>query len=442
MDRKRRISGWILTAAMTTLLYGCSHDVTDFGESGTEKGCMADITISVSSLSYASKAIPPQESRISDISLMVFGPMGEIERYIRTERDKTPDFGHVDMKMELLKGVEYTFCACINFGYPVRADSIDDIDDLVYHMTYPDEYQEGMPMYARLDGVKITHDCTIDLYLKRLMAKICLKMDRSRLNEDVNMEVTAVRIGNCPRRIKVFSTNSVSSQDECFRSGFSHENEECSALNQMVYDGLSEEVSLYMLENMQGRFGPADITDDSQKVFEAGDPRVQLCSYIEMEIEYTSGTVCSASGPLIYRFYLGEDINSLDVERNSLYRITVCPSGDGLSDIGWRVDKSGLSERREPYISAFPSDYIRGDVGDVIHIWCEFYPPDAPFDAGEEYMIEDKARGIYDYVIDEDGKGATLTLTGPGSGLIYMEAGEPVNDAALFVIEVNLPDVT
>ena len=55
-------------------------------------------------------------------------------------------------------------------------------------------------------------------------------------------------------------------------------------------------------------------------------------------------------------------------------------------------------------------------------------------------MEDDKAEGLYDYVIDEDGHGAVLTLTGPGRGLIYMEAGEPVNDAALFLIEINLPD--
>ena len=54
-------------------------------------------------------------------------------------------------------------------------------------------------------------------------------------------------------------------------------------------------------------------------------------------------------------------------------------------------------------------------------------------------MDDDKAEGIYDYTIDDNGHGAVLTLTGPGRGLIYMEAGEPVNDAALFIIEVNQP---
>ena len=55
-------------------------------------------------------------------------------------------------------------------------------------------------------------------------------------------------------------------------------------------------------------------------------------------------------------------------------------------------------------------------------------------------MENDKRDGIYDYVLDEDGHGAMLTLTGPGSGLIYMSAGAPVNEAALWYIEVNQPE--
>jgi hypothetical protein len=54
-------------------------------------------------------------------------------------------------------------------------------------------------------------------------------------------------------------------------------------------------------------------------------------------------------------------------------------------------------------------------------------------------MQNDKKEGIYDYIIDEDGHGAVITLTGPGSGLIYMSAGPPVNEAALWFIEVNQP---
>ena len=92
---------------------------------------------------------------------------------------------------------------------------------------------------------------------------------------------------------------------------------------------------------------------------------------------------------------------------------------------------------RKPFSCEPP--YIRGDIGDKVHIWCEFTPEDTPFDIGLEYMEDDRKTGIYDYEIDPDGHGAVLTLTGPGRGLIYMEAGEPVNDGVLYIIEVNLP---
>ena len=103
------------------------------------------------------------------------------------------------------------------------------------------------------------------------------------------------------------------------------------------------------------------------------------------------------------------------------------------------MDKSDLQDIETPFFNAYPSDYIQGDIGDKIHIWCEFSPADIPFDVGQSYMEDDRERGIYDYIIDEDGHGAILTLKGPGRGLIYMEAGHPVNDAALFIIEVNQP---
>ena len=70
---------------------------------------------------------------------------------------------------------------------------------------------------------------------------------------------------------------------------------------------------------------------------------------------------------------------------------------------------------------------------------CILTPVETPFDIGISYMEEDKAEGIYDYEIDPDGHGVTLTLTGPGRGLIYMKADEPINASALFVIEVNKP---
>ena len=230
----------------------------------------------------------------------------------------------------------------------------------------------------------------------------------------------------------------VDDEDDCFPVGFVRDDLETADLNMTVGDGLSKEISLYMLENMQGKMD-RHIISDMDKGFDEDDPRRMTCSYVEIELEYLSHEKYSGPDGLKYRFYLGEDRNSLDVERNCHYHITVAPEDDGLSEDSWRVDKSDLMDMGKPYIKGYPSDYIRGDIGEKIHLWCELRPWNAPLVIDTEVMDEDRAEGIYDYVIDEDGKGVTLTLTGPGTGIVYMEAGDPINDAALFIIEVNLP---
>ena len=63
-------------------------------------------------------------------------------------------------------------------------------------------------------------------------------------------------------------------------------------------------------------------------------------------------------------------------------------------------------------------------------------PEDAKVEFGREELEYDRERGIYDYTMDEDGKGVVLHLKGRGSGLVYVEAGMPVSDAAGITIVV------
>ncbi len=421
MERKGRLRNNILKlASYAALICGCSKAPEQ-----------AMIRINFHEADVPVRSMSPDEDKITDISLMIFDESGQAEDCIWLTR------GSRTCTIDLVIDKKYTFCACANFGYQIYASHIEELQDIRYHLAYPDEYREGIPMSA-VKEVLITEECIVDIGLQRLMAKISLRMDRSRLDRDVEMNVRSARIGNCPRYVKPFTNSKIEDHDDTFPTGYLLNDIQTAELNYNIGEGLSSEVSLYMLENMQG---PADgnITHDSEKVFEQKDKRSEVCSYIEMEIEYLSPEKASGEKGLIYRFYLGEDRNSFDVERNTHYQITVTPENNGLNDDGWRVDKSGLKDLGPAYLRAYPSDYIRGDIGDQVHIWCEFSPASAPFDVGISYMEDDKAEGIYDYRIDTDGHGATLTLTGPGRGLIYMEAGEPVNDAALFIIEVNQP---
>ena len=428
MERKRCIQCGILIA-FQLLLSGCLPVPVPAQK-------QSQIKFIFRSDALSTRALDPDEEKISDVSLMIFDEDGNAEECIWIQDTD----GSVSVTLNV--GNRYHIMACANFGYRIYADHISELEEITYHMTYPDEYREGIPMYAELKNISIRADQPVILDFRRLMAKISLRMDRSRLSEGVKMNVRAVRIGNCPKCIKVFSAkNKVSSHDQCFAAGFSRNEFETTPLNIGDIDKKSAEVSLYMLENMQGNIDDGIFTD-SDKTFDEDDPRSRTCSYIEMELEYMSQTQYSSSRNLIYRFYLRENRNNFDIERNCHYMITVRPEDDGLKYDGWRVDKTGITDIYPVSFAAYPSQYISGDIGDTVHIWCEFSPDYTPFDVGEEYMKDDKAEGIYDYTIDADGHGAILTLTGPGRGLIYMEAGDPINDAALFIIEVNLPKDT
>jgi hypothetical protein len=394
----------------------------------------SETTIVFDAGNLQTRALDPDETLISDISLMIFDEDGNAEECIWL-----PKAGS-ETTIHLIKGNKYSIRACANFGYRVYADHISELDEITYHLAYPDEYREGMPMYASIDGVIGGEADALTIHFKRLMAKISLRMDRSHLSDGVTMNVLAARICNCPKMVKICGPSSVTSPDQCFASGFNRSEFETIPLNVSGPDMVSGTVDLYMLENMQGNISP-EILKDEEKVFSSNDPRSRICSYIEVELEYMSQSKYSAYKNLIYRFYLGENRNNLDVERNCHYTITISPEDDGLSGDGWRVDKTGIIDRGPVTFAAYPESYIQGNIGDKIHIWCEFTPSQAPFDVGINYMEDDKAEGIYDYEVDADGHGAVLTLTGPGTGLIYMEAGDPINDAALFIIEVNLPDV-
>ena len=419
MDRKGRLSCAVL------ICFGLSSCM-DFSRT-------AEVEIILDIDEIPVKAELPDENRISDVGLFIYGSDGRLE-YQSFDSVSSGRF-----QVHLLKEEKYHIYALINFGQKFNAETIEEMQGIEYHLVYPDEYRNGIPMCASAE-VTIANDTRIELQAVRLMSKISVRMDRSRLSEEVRMLVSGIRIGNCPKKVKVFGQSRAESEDDCFASGFSHSSPQCSPLNTEGADRLSECISLYMLENMQGPFSDSEISSDENKVFEEYDRRNRTCSYIEIDMEYSSPQWSSMDKPLTYRFYLGEDRNSLDIERNCHYTITVCPEDDGLNGYGWRVDKSGLKYSGETSLEKYPSGYINGDIGDVIHIGCILTPSYAPFDVGIEYLEDDKAEGIYDYEIDKDGHGVTLTLTGPGSGLIYMEAGDPINEAALFIVEVNLPD--
>ena len=510
MGRKRRVCNLLLTIVCCAIYGSCCKE-----EWGSVKNDEVCLSVRLTGSGLVSRTCMNDEYAMKDVNIFIFDEKGNLEAVQKESDDKDG--------IMLSAGHHYSILACANFSQEITAETLEAILQSRYKMTSPYDFVTGMPMSGRVTDLYLERDTIININMKRITSRISIRMDRSGLDDDIEILVNRVRIGNCPSSAYVFKENSVRDSIDCFDIGF--ETTEIAPLNVYGLDGLSDEISLFMLENMQGIFSEEGPSSEKDKIFKEHDVRNLLCSYIEMELEYHSDSLFCTDRPLVYRFYLGDGLNNLDVERNCHYHVIVCPDGDGISEDIWRVEKSGLHsyvqeislaersilldykgqtakinaeilpahayfkdliwtssdsevatiddmgiitavsegkctitcsstdgsgttascliqcEFAPPRFSSYPEDkYINGNIGDTLRLWCEVFPPNTPFDVGAEYLENDKASGIYDYIVDEDGHGVTLILKKPGSGLIYMEAGEPVNDAALYFIEVNMPD--
>lgn len=420
MGRERKLCRGVLAAVITVVL--CLLCVSGCTDGIVPLRAPTDILLCTGEMD--SRAAEPDRDGINDANIFVFSSDGFLERseYIRGTGCKLP----------LVYGRDYDIYACVNFGYKLSIKTLDEMKALVFHLAYPDDYSTGMPMCGAVFGVRAGN--SIRLPVVRLMAELRLSMDRSRLGDNVTMDVQSLRIGNCPRRCRVFAESAAESSDDCFSVGFSRKSGECGILNKTVGDGKSAELSLYMLENVQGNF-PREVGTDSDKVLAGSEHLADVCSYIEMELGYRSPEHYSNGGFLKYRFYLGESRQDLNVRRNCLYHITVTPEGDGLNEDSWRIDRSFLSD-----IVSFimkPDGHIEAEIGDEIHVRCSYSPAGAPFKIGLDELEEGRTRGVFDYSIDEDWHGVKISIVGPGDAKVYMKAGAPISQAGLLTIHVS-----
>ena len=467
------------------------------------------------------RALDPDEMRISDLNIFVFNEYGILEgRAYLTGLSSGGDGTGYCWSIDLLRNAEYSFYACANFGYETAIGTLEDLKAMRYHIAYPDDYSIGMPMSGKLEHVTVTEG-EVTVPLERLMARISICVDRSRLDEDVEFNIKSIKVERCPRSVTPFMSSHASDPFDFFPSGFMRKDYETDVLNTVYSDGTSGEVSLYMLENMQGDLLPGN-EDESLKVLPENSGSRAFCSYIEIRSEYLSDSQYSRPGEyLVYRFYPGEDPGNFDICRNSEYKIRIMPEGSGLNGTEWRIDKSGIESfartlelsysslnfsyagestvirpyltpegsgdtrlywdsddksvatvsgdgtvtargegtcriicyaadgsgcsaecavtvRFSPYyMKIFPGNFIRCRKGEVVEVSCEYFPPSAPFDVGIEELEYDKGRGIYDYAVGEDGKSVTLYTKERGSGLLYMEAGYPLNQAEMIFLVID-----
>lgn len=277
-------------------------------------------TIVLKTEAPATRASDPDEQRITDFNLLIFNPQGELEEkvFVSGRKMEYRD-GGVCYRTRLLKGASYTVLAAANLGYELPCRTLEEARAARYHMAYPDEFTPGMPMAAFRENLEAGEK--MEIPLERLMAKVVLSVDRRTLDEDVQLVVRQVKVGCCPSSVQLFGESTVK---ERFANGYLKDWSEVRPLNE------NGSLGVYLLENVQGK---------------RPEPSRTECSFIELKMEYRSDTFQTRPGEyLVYRFFLQENPGDYTVRRNTLYRVTVKPEGNGLGEDGWRVDQSALQK--------------------------------------------------------------------------------------------------
>lgn len=400
-------------------------------------------TISVSFSLFTSgnprtRANDPDEDRIADYNLFIFNAYGLLEEkaYVSSRQMQTEN-GVIVHHTRLMQNVPYTILAAANLGYELPCRTLAEAKAYRYYMAYPDEFTPGVPMATVLDNVRVGTDGQYPLPLKRLMARVDLQIDRTALDPDVHFTVRSVQVGGCPSSVQLFNASSkAESREHIFREGFIKSWREVDALNKETSLGVSGICRFYLLENCQGDL-LENVTTDQGKVFD-NSLNQEVCSYIEIKADYRSPLWNSRSDSfLIYRFYLGENLNNFDVQRNMCYQVTVRPEGDGLKEDSWRVDKSGLEPTDKAFI-LHPAAYNECASGEDFHLWCEVRPAGTTMTIDPlAYDTDPRVREIFDYTIDTDGYGLTLHTKKGGSAVVYFKAGPPVNRDTLAMVVVD-----
>ena len=129
-------------------------------------------------------------------------------------------------------------------------------------MSYPDEYSRGIPMSGSSGKVKVNNDKkSIVVKMERLMSRISVSVDRRALKKNVRFNVRSIRIGGCPKSANMFARSKAEGKGDTFGQGFMKRYAETDDLNIDETAGVSREVDVYMLENMQGNLHPGPKTE-------------------------------------------------------------------------------------------------------------------------------------------------------------------------------------
>ena len=308
---------------------------------------LAVCTFKISRADRTKSSISPDEDLIQDINIYAYRDGKLVEHAFQSSP--------TTVTMQLDKGCTYNFYAIANMG---RTDMPSDesqvgsqvnlwiatIDDLDYYL----------PMAWKTTGINLSgSQKAVNVKLERLAARIGFNLDSSLVN---GLMITSVRLCQSASVIRPFEAggSKITSEEESLDGDYATEQD----LNDL---NSGKTIHFYTLENKQDNLLPQN-KDPWQKVPDQLGSKAGLCTYIEAVGEFEEGFLFK--GSVIYRFYLGKDNTSdFSVIRNSDMLVTLTLTGEGLTEISWKV---------EPDVEVQPG-YIDGYIDESLHPADDMY---------------------------------------------------------------------
>lgn len=304
-------------------------------------------TFNISSADRTKSSISPDENAINDINIYAYRD-GKLVEHAFKANPTTVTF-------ELNKECTYNFYAISNMGeIEMPVDESQVAGKVNLWIATIDDLEECIPMAWKTTGVSITgSQKSVNVRLERLAARIGFTLDSSLVN---GIRITSVRLCQSASVVRPFESggSKITSEDESLDGDYATEQD----LNDL---NSGKTIHFYTLENKQDNLLPQN-KDPWQKVPDQLGSKAGLCTYIEAIGEFEDGFLFK--GSVIYRFYLGKDNTSdFSVIRNSDMLVTLTLTGEGLTEISWKV---------EPDVEVQPG-YIDGYIDESLHPANDMY---------------------------------------------------------------------
>ena len=207
MERKGGLRYLLLIFILIFGLGGCAmsdHEKTN----GTAKP-----TIKLVDNCFESRQPMPDENIVYEARILIYDDSGKLEAILEGKEVET----------RLITGRHYTVLAYANMEEIPVYEDLEDILKYRHSLNSPYDYENGIPMNSIIQNVIVEGDTELNIRLERLMSKISIRVDRSKLSEGVKLNINRVTVGNCPANAFVFKESRVEQNADCFDVGFKRE---------------------------------------------------------------------------------------------------------------------------------------------------------------------------------------------------------------------------